>query len=572
MRVHKRLIRRFFMIGLVISASLAAPRPTRAHPMGNFSISHYAGIEIEWDLIELRYLIDMAEIPTFQEIQQTGIVPKPGDPGLSDYLVRKAEELKAGLRLEVDGRPLVLQVVSQDMMFPPGAGGLPTMKLGFVYRAKISQLSSGRARRLFYRDANFPDRAGWKEIVAAAGQGIRMTSSSVPSKDRSFHLANYPTDLLNSPPQDLEARVAYVQEGREESLRAFAKPKSPAPPRPGGHRQQAVTGSSPTNPDSRNPNPDPMIPNPESGRVGSLSLQANQQSTPRNAFTELVATKQLSLWFLLLAATIAAGLGGLHALEPGHGKTLVAAYLVGSRGSASHACLLGLIVTASHTAGVYLLGAVTLYASKYVVPERLYPWLGVISGLTIAGLGFYLFLRRYRGETHTPVHLYAHEHRHAHEHAHHQGHDEHHGHLHPQDLTHHSHGAGQHATNGHDSHGHQHFVSGEKVSYRELLALGITGGMVPCPAALVVLLSAVSLRRIGFGLFLIVAFSVGLAAVLIAIGLLMVYAGRLMSRLQTEGPLVTRWLPLTSAFVITVVGLSITVRALVTAAILRIRL
>src|SRR5438093_13619911 len=130
-------------------------------------------------------------------------------------------------------------------------------------------------------------------------------------------------------------------------------------------------------------------------RAETLTLAPNRQATPRNAFTELVTTRQLSLGIVLFSLLVAAGFGAFHALEPGHGKTVVAAYLVGARGTAWHALILGLIVTASHTAGVYLLGGVTLYASRYVVPERLYPWLGVISGLTIAGLGFFLFLRRY---------------------------------------------------------------------------------------------------------------------------------------------------------------------------------
>ena len=196
---------------------------------------------------------------------------------------------------------------------------------------------------------------------------------------------------------------------------------------------------------------------------------------------------------VLVAAIVAAALGALHALEPGHGKTVVAAYLVGSRGSASHALLLGLIVTAAHTAGVYLLGGLTLYASRYIVPERLYPWLGLFSGLTVAGLGLCLFLKRCTGATHLHSHSHGHHHGHAHEHS--------------------------------DTHHYQERKSGG-VSLRELIVLGITGGIVPCPAALVVLLSAVGLRRVGFGLFLIVAFSIGLAAVLIALGVLMVYARR----------------------------------------------
>jgi ABC-type nickel/cobalt efflux system permease component RcnA len=241
-----------------------------------------------------------------------------------------------------------------------------------------------------------------------------------------------------------------------------------------------------------------------------------------DAVADLVAGPAGGLGMLLVAALAAALLGGLHALEPGHGKAVVAAYLVGARGTARHALLLGLAVTASHTAGVYLLGGVTLYASRHVVPERLYPWLGVLSGLMIAGLGFLLLLRRYAG---------------AHVHAH--GDD-------------------------HGAHG--------PVSLRELVALGVGGGIVPCPGALVVLLSAVALGRIGFGLFLIAAFSLGLAAVLVAIGLLMVYARRLMANLKGGGPLVTRWLPVASSAVMAVLGVVIAVQALIAAGVVRIRL
>ncbi len=240
---------------------------------------------------------------------------------------------------------------------------------------------------------------------------------------------------------------------------------------------------------------------------------------------------------MLFAVIAASGLGAFHALEPGHGKTLVAAYLVGSRGTAWHALVLGLVVTASHTAGVYLLGAVTLYASRYVLPERLYPWLGITSGLLIAGLGFVLFLRRYAGDPG------AHGHDHAHDHG---------------DHTH---------THAHDHHDHTH---GGDVSLRTLFALGITGGIVPCPAALVVLLSAISLNRVAFGLVLIVAFSLGLAAVLVAVGLLIVHARSLMTRFQGDGPLVTRWLPLTSSAVMTVLGVAIVVQGLRAAGVLQI--
>ena len=281
---------------------------------------------------------------------------------------------------------------------------------------------------------------------------------------------------------------------------------------------------------------------------------------------------------MLLALLVAAGLGAVHALEPGHGKTVLAAYLVGTRGTARHALYLGLVVTATHTAGVYLLGAVTLYASHYVVPERLYPWLGALSGLIIAALGGYLFLRRYAGMA--QVHGHSHAHAHAHDHhaeTHAQAHAYVHSHAHASESHRHASGQAHSHAQTHHRHAaptghHHHHLPGETVTFRELVTLGITGGIVPCPAALVVLLSAMAMHRIGFGLLLIVAFSVGLAAVLIAVGLLMVYARQFMARFQAEGPLVTRWLPLASAAAVTVFGVVMTIQALVTAGVLQIRL
>jgi ABC-type nickel/cobalt efflux system permease component RcnA len=489
--------------------------------MGNFSISHYTGIRVEPNGIVLFYLIDMAEIPAFQEIQETGIIPEEGHPGLTEYLARKTAALKNGLLLEVNGRRFPLRRESSQVIFPPGAGGLPTMKIGARYRATLEGSNLVPLNRLSYRDTNFPERAGWKEIVAVGGHGVALLNSSAPENDRSLQLTNYPTDLLNSPPQDLEARLVFSLEG---ASGAVATTRSLPP------SSRATEAAIIERPGAASHSSQPAQDEP-------LRLHANRQATPRDSFTDLVTTPQWSIWTIMVAALVAASLGGFHALEPGHGKTVVAAYLVGSRGTARHALLLGLIVTASHTAAVYLLGAVTLYASRSVVPEQLYPWLGLLSGLTIFGLGLVLFLRRFAKVSH----------------SHHHGHG------------HHSHSHGE--EHGHETHHHE-----TGVSPKALVTLGLTGGIIPCPAALVVLLSALSLNRIGLGLFLIVAFSLGLAAALVAIGLLMVYARRFMSRFHGEGPLITRWLPLISSAVITLVGLAITARTLVTAGIIQIRL
>ena len=371
-----------------------------------------------------------------------------------------------------------------------------------------------------------------------------ISDSSVAETDRSAQLSDYPTDLLNSPPQDLEARISFVfpalrtysasaesivnRDSEEMAGRSRSVTAKTTSVGDGRHRP-LLTAVQETQSSAQSGSSQPLVSMPS-------QVQANRPSTPRDPFTKLIVAPESGWGMVLIALAVAVGLGAFHALEPGHGKTLAAAYLVGSKGTMRHALLLGLIVTAAHTAGVYLLGGVTLYASQYIVPERLYPWLGLLSGVMITVLGVVLFAQRYRGKAlaHSHQHhgLDAPDHDHVHEHAH----------LHGHSHVHHRH---QHAT----------------ASLRELLTLGISGGIVPCPAALVVLLSAVALQRTGFGLLLIVAFSAGLAAVLIAIGLLMVYARQFMSRFHSEGKWVTRWLPVTSSVFIVAAGVALTWQA-----------
>jgi ABC-type nickel/cobalt efflux system permease component RcnA len=503
---------------VTLLAFVTLPAMVTAHPLGNFSINRYTGLRIAGDVIELRYIVDMAEIPTFQELQDNAMVANGDDPSVAAYARRKAETLKERLVLVVNGRRLDLEALPAAVIFPPGAGGLPTLKLGVRYRARVGP--GAGVLDVDYRDGNYAERAGWKEIVAVSEAGMRLTDSSVPERDRSNELGDYPTDLLAAPPQIAEAHVVAERTGGSRVALAVAPGSSGS----GGRPHMARTAT-----------PTPEEGGPDGDTRDTLNLRANRQATTRSAFTELVATRQLSPGMVAFALAAAVALGALHALEPGHGKTVVAAYLVGSRGTARHALLLGAVVTASHTAGVYLLGGVTLFASRYIVPERLYPWLGTLSGLSIAAVGFAVLLKRYAADGHEGHHVHGHAsdaHEHGHDHAHH--------------------------------HGHPHDVPG-------LLALGITGGIVPCPAALVVLLSAVGLGRVGFGLLLIVAFSVGLATVLMAIGLLTVYAGRVMTRFSGESPWLTRWLPITSSAVITILGLVMAVQALMAAGIVQIR-
>jgi ABC-type nickel/cobalt efflux system permease component RcnA len=506
------------MLLVVHGADLVAPPMAVAHPMGNFSISRYAGLRLAPNGIELRYLLDMAEIPTFLEIQENSIVPEVGHATLHGYLERQTVLLQAGLRVEVNGQRLSLQGVASEIVFPPGAGDLPTLKLGIVYRASLEARCVDAPCHLHYRDSNFPGRLGWQEVIAVAEPGITVVQSSVPVPDRSRALTDYPAELLSNPPQVLEAEVRFRQESLPHAVATTIAPQPLAGQRRG-------TGSSMT--------------------------------TLSSAFTALITTPQFSPGMVCLALAVAIGLGALHALEPGHGKTVVAAYLVGTRGTLRHALYLGLIVTATHTAGVYLLGAVTLYLSHYVVPERLYPWLGGVSGVLITSLGCSLLLRRYGAESQAHSHIHNHTHRPSHLYQD--------AHAHHDETIHHAHPSPHEASQA------QSPVE-ETISCGALLALGVTGGMVPCPAALVVLLSTIALQRVGFGLLLIVAFSVGLASVLITLGLVTVSTRHVIARLQGEGRLITRWLPLTSAAVITMFGLAMIVQAFVTAGMVQIRL
>ena len=238
--------------------------------------------------------------------------------------------------------------------------------------------------------------------------------------------------------------------------------------------------------------------------------------------TELIATRTpLNPGFVVTALLVAAGLGALHALSPGHGKTIVGAYLIGTRGTARHAVFLGLVVTATHTIGVYLLGLVMLVARASVMPERLFPWISVASGLVVLAVGVSLATSRAKA-------AFA-------------GRHDHHHHGHPHDHHHHEHGG---------------------VGWRNLVALGVSGGLLPCPSALVVMLGAIALGRIAFGLLLIVAFSAGLAAVLTGVGLMLVYARRQFERLPLDGRL-ARLAPVASALVISAAGLAIVAEALV---------
>jgi ABC-type nickel/cobalt efflux system permease component RcnA len=249
---------------------------------------------------------------------------------------------------------------------------------------------------------------------------------------------------------------------------------------------------------------------------------------------------------ILTGLVVAFGLGAVHALSPGHGKTIVAAYLVGTRGTPKHAIFLGAMVTFTHTITVFLLGLTTLFLSRYILPEKIIPVLGAISGISIVWIGAILLYKRIQAARH-----FGHEHTH-----HHHDHDHEHGHSHDHHHHHHDH---DHDHHDHDhAHAHSHVPEGD-ISLGSLIALGASGGLVPCPSALVLLLSSIALGRIGLGLSLLVAFSLGLAGVLMAIGLIVLYAKHLLPDSQkTSRHPAFRLIPVASAAIIVCVGIIMT--------------
>ena len=264
----------------------------------------------------------------------------------------------------------------------------------------------------------------------------------------------------------------------------------------------------------------------------------------------------LTLQLAIAALIISFVLGGLHALTPGHGKAIVAAYLVGSKGRVIDAVFLGIVVTFTHTFSVIALGVIMLVAQEFA-PEDIVPWLSLFSGILIVGIGAWLLTKNmkqyYSGGARSHDHGHSHDHDHDHDDDHDHDHDDDHDHDHDDDHDHgHSH--------SHGGHTHSHALP-ERTGFWGLLSLGISGGIVPCVDALIGLLFAISLNKLVWGLIILSAFSLGLAAVLVAIGILMVMAKPLIQRFTGEGIWLQR-LPIVSAAVVILLGAILAFKAI----------
>ena len=469
-----------------------------AHPLGNFSINQFARIEPGAERVRIHYVADLAEIPAYQELAR---IDADGDGSasraeLDAYVQREATAYADALTLEVDGRPARLEVSGRSIARVEGAGGLSTLRIELDLDAAIG--ASGTARTLRFENNHLRGRAGWCEISLQAAEDVRIFDSNAYAGSASDELRAYPQERPSAPLDERSAELSFT-----------------LGPLPAGARDVATRGSRP-------------------------APQA------RDALAALIALPELGPLAIALALAAAFLLGATHALAPGHGKTIAAAYLVGARAHWRHAVYLALTVTLTHTAAVYALGFGTLGASRYFTPDQLLPVLSLISGAIVLGVGLALLARRLRSA------LGAHAHR---------GHRPHHPHHeHPHGHEHHAH---EHHRHEHE-HGHAHFpagAGGASPGWRSWLAFGISGGLVPCPSALVVMLSAIALGRIAYGLVLVAVFSLGLATTLSAVGVLFVYAGRGL-RDRRIPMLWTRLVPLASALAITGIGIALCWEAL----------
>ncbi len=486
--------------------------------MGNFSVSHYTRLEATSKGVEVTYVLDLAEVPAYTLLRDWGLDAKSPQAQLEQKAAEQARTWAQGLEFHSAGTSVEPKFLSAAIRIADGSGGLVVARIRSVFEL------AGIKSPLTFEDHNFPDRAGWKEIVIGSGTGTELVSASQGSTDRSNALTEYPPNQTIAPPQDLRAALEWRVGGSPVS-RGAAKIVPIGQPEAVGPPPTAAPSSAPQAP------------------------QTAGSAVKNDFLSRLLAKDHIGWQWMLLGLLAAFGIGGAHALEPGHGKTLVAAYLVGSRGSMKHAAILGGVVTFTHTISVFLLGLTMLLLSASVVPGKVIRVLEAASGLSIVAIGAVMLIervRRLRSAGHSHPHRHDHPHAHAHPHDHH-----HHDHVHDRQHQH------EH-THDHGPQGHSHMPGGD-ITFGSLLALGVSGGLVPCPAALVIMLAAIAFGHTGAGLVLLVAFSLGLAGVLMVVGMLVLYAKNWLPdpSASSRHPFF-RLVPVLSAIVILCLGLLMT--------------
>jgi nickel/cobalt transporter (NicO) family protein len=480
-----------------VAALLAWPLVALAHPLGNFTVNVYAGLRVSATDVRIDTVVDKAEIPTFQERLE---LDTDGDGDLSDAEIEAAREpecraLIPSLKLEAGGAALPLQLVAAGLSFPPGAGGLSTLRLVCEFTAPLSTPIAGNTVMTFTNRVDV-ERLGWREITLEGdGTTVMSTGDAIPAESVSKRLTSYPAALLKRPFSQNVATFTVA-------------PGGPGLPPPTIPDAQPIAVLATAGPAAASAGPAPSAVGAVPGGVGA-------------GIPDVFGSVNLSPAIVLVALGTAVVLGALHALEPGHGKTLVAAYLVGTRGKPAQAASLGLSVAVAHTVGILALAALVVAAQSALPPDIVVRWLPPIAAVTIVAIGAWMILgevrRRERGRG--PVY---------------------------------SHGAA-----------HSHVAPRAAITWRSLFVLGLAGGIIPSPGALLILLSTIAVGRAAFGVVVVIAFGLGMALVLAGVGIAMIYARGRLDRLPSSARLgrLSEVAPLVAGIVVFVLGVWLTVQA-----------
>jgi nickel/cobalt exporter len=521
------------LVGAVLG-TLLVPAIAAAHPLGNYTINHYAEVRVESDRVLLDVVIDQAEIPTFQarqgfDLDSDGFV---SDEEVDAGRIEACRTIAAGIDLRADGAPLGVIPLKAGLAFPPGVGGLSTMRQSCLFGAMLPRSIADRPIQLSYADRSFPQRLGWREIVA---HGSKVTLAAVDGELRdvsvSQRLASYPTELIATPLADDRLVVSATAGGP--ALPPLDVPE--AQPIPGATLPSPATEAA--TPPSAAPAPAPSMPASVPGGVSGAELPS------------IFRQADLTPIVILVSLLTAAGLGAGHALTPGHGKTLMAAYLVGTRGSALHALGLGLSVSVSHTAGILVLAGVVVGLSDAIAPDVVVRWAPIVAAVSIVLIGGWMLLGEVRRRRIADRTAAGHHHDHERDHDH--------------DLDHRHGPTGNRHAHGGTSHTHTP-APGSTISWRSLFLLGLAGGLIPSTSALLILLGSIAAGRPAFGFVLVVAFGLGMAAVMGGIGWALVAARDRVERVELGTGLarLREAIPLVASVVVLSFGLVLTAQAL----------
>ncbi|HEY6570985.1 MAG TPA: sulfite exporter TauE/SafE family protein [Candidatus Limnocylindrales bacterium] len=521
-----RSLARGLLLGAVLVPVVAGG--ALAHPLGNFTINHYTGIRVEPSRVLLDVVIDEAEIPTFQARQA---FDTDADGALSAAELAAARQsgcasVGRDLRLAVAASSVPLRLVEAGITFPPGNAGLSTLRMVCTFDAALrSPIAAGTA--ISCRDDFEAGRIGWREVTVL-GSGVTVDAAGMPATSVTGRLTSYPAGLTGAP--DVRS-VSFAASPGGPVLPAFDAPD--ATPLAGA----AV--------------PAPVVTSTAPRTSVGAATPSGEASIP-DILRAAPATPLIGLIALLTAAVLGAG----HAMTPGHGKTLMAAYLVGTRGTPRHAVGLGMAVSVSHTLGILGLATVVLAAESTLPPDlvvRVAPLVAAVSIVLIGGWMLMVEVRRGFAARRALEHAHEHD---DHEHAHDHPHDHDHDHDHDQvDGREHSHGGVRHS----------HVPpAGSTISWRSLFVLGLAGGLVPSASALLILLATIAAGRPAWGVILVAAFGLGMAAVMTGVGLAFVHARGLLERAPAQIRLAraVRLVPAGAAILVLAVGVVLTTQAL----------